>query len=89
VTTFGIKKLMGHWQYRSLFAEIHQRGEDPGIINLVEVETRTLKWEGKTVCNPNDPRLFAKVLDHTVCWKTTNGCEGGRSAIINRDPCLE
>lgn len=96
VTPFGIKKLMNHWNYKSLFVDIQQRaitsilvGEDPGTLDRVDIEIRTYKWEGQTTCPPNDPRLYVDVLGYTACWANTNGCEVSSFMIVNRDPCLK
>ena len=95
VTPYGIKELLnGH---NDLFMDIKSRamskilvGEDPGQLKSVEVNTWTYRWDGQTVCQPKDPRLYTDTLGYVACWAHTNayGCESSFSLMLARDPCL-
>jgi len=95
VTPFGIKKIMNKWEYRILFSQVRESavtkilvGEDPGIVDHVDVTTTILKWHGDTVCSPNNPRLTLKLHGYSLCWAESNGCEAqGVPMPIGFDPC--
>jgi hypothetical protein len=93
-TPWGIKEILNHWEYKTLLQEIRDRaisetlvGEPVTVIDSLKIVTRTMEWQGSTICQPNDPRLQTKLRGFQACYE--NGeCIGSDSAVLDRDPCL-